>query len=62
MEPRKKRVLLLGLSCFLNTVGLFLLMAAFDVLGSVPKAVGIGGFAAAAVLSLVCCILAVRSR
>ena len=61
MDPRKKRVLFLGLSVMLNTVGLFLLHGAFGIIGSVPMAVGIGGFAATAVLSMALCFLAFRN-
>ena len=62
MDPRRKRALLVGLACFLNTLGLFLLLGAFGVIGSFPRAAGIAGFAVLAVLSLVCCIFAARSR
>ena len=60
MDPQRRRVLFLGLSCFLSTLGVFLLMAALDVLGHLPMAVGIAGFAACAVLSLVSIIFAFR--
>ncbi len=60
MDFRKKRALLLGLSVMLNTLGLFLLLGAFGIVGSVPMAVGIAGFAVTAVLSLIACVFAFR--
>ena len=61
MDPRRKRVIFLGLSVMLNTVGLFLLLCAFGIIGNIPAAVGYGGFAVTAVLSLVLCIFAFRN-
>lgn len=61
MDPRKKRVLFLGLAVMLNTVGLFLLLGALGVFGSIPAAVGYAGFAVTAVLSLILCIFAFRN-
>ena len=61
MDPRRKRVIFLGLSVMLNTVGLFLLLSAFGIIGNIPAAVGYGGFAVTAVLSLVLCVFAFRN-
>ena len=60
MDFRKRRALPLGLSVMLNMIGLFLLLGAFGVVGSVPLAVGIAGFAVTAGLSLIACIFAFR--
>ena len=60
MDFRKRRALLLGLSVMLNMIGLFLLLGAFGVVGSVPLAVGIAGFGVTAGLSLIACIFAFR--
>ncbi len=61
MDPRRKRVLFLGLAVMLDTVGLFLLLGVFGIIGSVPAAVGIGGFAVTAVLAMALCFLAFRN-
>ena len=61
MNQRQKRVLLLGLAVMLNTVGLFLLLGALGVIGNIPMAAGIAGFAVTAVLSLTASIFAFRN-
>jgi hypothetical protein len=60
MDPKIKRVLLLGVSCFLSTAGIFLLMAALGVLGHLPMAAGMAGFAVCTVLSFVAILFAFR--
>ena len=61
MDPRRKRVLFLGLAVMLDTVGLFLLLGGFGIIGNIPAAVGIGGFAVTAVLAMTLCFLAFRN-
>ena len=60
MDPKRKRALLLGVSCFLSTLGIFLLAAALGILGHLPMAAGIAGFAVCTVLSFAAILFAFR--
>ena len=59
MDGKKRFFLLFGLSVLLNVLAIFLILGAFGVIGSVPKPVGIAGFAVCVVLASVACLFAV---
>ena len=59
MDRKVRFLLLISLSVMLNVIAVFLLLGAFEILGSIPRIPGIAGFAVCVILSGVASLFAV---